>query len=154
MSRKPPWDRLKDLAAQKRDAHAQRLSTLTRERDEQQRRLDMLITYRRDYQDRLAQASSKGIDLEVLRNYQSFLAQLERAIAQQTALVAQADRAVQEARSQWTSERTRVESFQTLDDRHAARAARDEQRRAQKLTDEWASRSRGRATIPAPDTEL
>jgi flagellar FliJ protein len=154
MSRKPPWDRLKDLAAQRRDAQAQRLGALTRERDEQQRRLEMLLSYRSDYQARLTQASSKGIDLEVLRNYQSFLAQLERAIAQQSELVAQAERNVGGARQQWTSERARVESFQTLDERHTAKVARDEKRRAQKLTDEWSARLGGRLSIPAPDTEL
>jgi flagellar FliJ protein len=154
MSRKPPWDRLKDLAAQRRDAHAQRLAALTRDRDEARQRLEMLLSYRTDYQTRLSQASSKGIDLEVLRNYQSFLSQLERAIAQQSDLVAQAERKVQGARQEWTSERQRVESFQALDERHSASVAKDERRRAQKLTDEWSSRNGGRQSIPAPDTEF
>ena len=152
MTRKPPWDRLKDLAAQRRDAQAQRLGALTRERDDAQRRLEMLLSYRTDYQTRLSQASSKGIDLEVLRNYQSFLGQLERAIAQQTELVAQAERNVQGAKQQWTSERQRAESFQALDERHTASVARDEKRRQQKLADEWSTRLGGRRSIPAPDT--
>ena len=154
MSRKPPWDRLKELAAQRRDAHAQRLGAVMRERDEAQRRLDMLLSYRTDYQTRLSQASSQGIDLEVLRNYQSFLAQLERAIAQQSQLVAQAERSVQGVKQQWTSERQRVESFHRLDERHNAGVARDEKRHAQKLTDEWSTRMGGRLSVAAPDTEF
>jgi flagellar FliJ protein len=155
MTRKqPPWDRLKELAAQRRDAHAQRLCALSRDRDEAQQRLEMLVSYRTDYQSRLTQSSSQGIDLTVLRNYQSFLSQLERAIAQQSDIVAQAERNVQSARSQWSVEHQRVESFQTLDDRHVAHAAREEQRRAQKLTDEWTTRSGVRVPNAAPDTEF
>jgi len=33
MKHAPPWDRLKDIAAKRRDAQAQRLGALTRERD-------------------------------------------------------------------------------------------------------------------------
>lgn len=153
MTRNPPWDRLKELAERKRDAHAQRLGALTRERDEAQRRLEMLVSYRADYQSRLTEASSRGIDLARLRNYRSFLAQLERAIAQQTELLAQAQRNVDGAKAQWSSERTRVESFQALDERLHTSMARDEQRRAQKLADEWAARNGGHLRTVSPDTE-
>lgn len=153
MSRAPAWDRLRELAEKKRDAHAQRLGAATRERDEAQTRLDMLVSYRTEYQSRLADASSRGIELARLRNYQSFLAQLERAIAQQTELVAQAARSVECARAQWSTERTRVESFQALDQRHNTRVVREEQRRAQKLTDEWANRHGGHLRIVTPDAD-
>jgi flagellar FliJ protein len=153
MSRTPPWERLKELAEKKRDAQAQRLAALTRERDEAQQRLAMLVTYRTEYQARLAEASSQGIDLTRLRNYQAFLAQLERAIAQQTDLLAQAERGVAGAKAQWTSERQRVESFNALDERHHTSVARDEQRRAQKLTDEWASRNGGPLRAATTETD-
>jgi flagellar FliJ protein len=142
MTRTPPWERLKEAAEKRRDVHAQHLSAATRERDEAQKRLEMLIAYRTDYQTRLSQASSQGIDLHALRNYQSFLAQLERAIAQQTELLGQAEHRVHGAKAQWSTERARVDSFQALDDRHVESAARQEARRAQKLTDEWAARTR------------
>jgi flagellar protein FliJ len=142
VTRTLPWERLKDVAAKRRDAHAQRLATLTRERDDAVRRLEMLVGYRGDYEARLAQASRTGIDRSELRNYQAFLAQLERAIAQQAEIVGAAERNVGGAKAQWTSEHQRVESFQVLDGRHLTGIARDEQRRAQKLTDEWSMRSR------------
>jgi flagellar FliJ protein len=141
----PPWDRLKDIAARRRDAHAQRLGAVTRDRDEAAKRLELLLGYRADYEARLANASRDGIDPIELRNYQAFLAQLTRAIAQQTDIVAAADRNVRGTKAQWTSEHQRVESFQALDERHATGAAREEQRRAQKLTDEWSSRHGTRA---------
>jgi flagellar FliJ protein len=132
---------LKELAEKKRDAHAQRLGALTRELDEARQRLAMLVGYRTDYQSRLSEASTQGIDLTRLRNYQAFLAQLERAIAQQDDIVAKAEQSVHGAKAQWTSERQRVESFNALDERHHISLARHEQRRAQKLTDEWAARN-------------
>jgi flagellar FliJ protein len=153
MTRTPPWDRLKELAEKKRDAHAQRLGALTRERDEAKQRLAMLVTYRSEYQSRLAEASTQGIDLTRLRNYQAFLAQLERAIAQQADIVAQAERSVDGAKAQWTSERQRVESFNALDERHGNGVARSEQRRAQKLADEWATRNVAHARPTTPDTD-
>jgi len=137
----PPWDRLKDLAAKRRDAEAQRLSAAVRTRDDAQKRLAMLVSYRADYHDRLSAASRGGIDLEALRNYQAFLAQLERAIRQQEDVLAAAERSVQGVREQWDAERVRVESFQALDERHVATRARAEDRHAQKLTDEWAARA-------------
>ena len=149
-ARTPPWDRLKELAAKKRDAHAQRLGTVTRERDDAAKRLEMLIGYRADYEARLANAARGGIDPNELRNYRAFLAQLERAIAQQTDLVGAAERSVHGAKAQWTSEHQRVESFQALDERHLNGVARAEQRRAQKLTDEWTAR-RGPPTVPGSD---
>ena len=142
----PPWERLKDLAAKRRDAEAQRLSAAVRARDEAERRLGMLVSYRADYHERLSAASRGGIDLEALRNYQAFLAQLERAIRQQEDQLAAAERSVQGVREQWAAERVRVESFQALDDRHVASRARAEDRHAQKLTDEWAARASAQAT--------
>ena len=150
MTRTPPWDRLKDIASKRRDAHAQRLGALMRERDDAAKRLEMLLGYRADYEARLAQASRGGIDPIELRNYQAFLAQLSRAIAQQTDILGAAERSVSGAKAQWSSEHQRVESFQALDDRHATGAARDEKRRQQKLTDEWSSRN-GALARPDPD---
>jgi len=148
-TRTPPWERLKDVAAKRRDAHAQRLATLTRERDDAARRLEMLVGYRADYEARLAQAARTGIDPSGLRNYQAFLAQLERAIGQQTEILGAAEQSVNGAKAQWTSEHQRVESFQVLDERHLTGIARDEQRRAQKLTDEWSARSRAHTGTPS-----
>jgi flagellar FliJ protein len=140
MTRTPPWDRLKEVASRRCDAQARRLADAVNARDEAQKRLDMLMGYRADYEARLAQAGTRGIDREVLRNYQAFLGQLERAIAQQADLLAGAERSVDGAKAQWQSERARVESFEVLGERHGASVARHEARRLQKQTDEWAAR--------------
>jgi flagellar FliJ protein len=148
MTRNPPWERLKEVATRRCDAQARLLALATQARDDAQKRLEMLMGYRADYEARLAQAGSHGIDREALRNYQAFLAQLGRAIAQQADLLAGAERSVDGARAQWQSERARVESFEVLGERHGAAAARIESRRQQKQTDEWAARAHAAATDP------
>jgi flagellar protein FliJ len=150
MKRLPPWERLKEIASQRCDAQARKLSAATRERDDARRRLETLESYRRDYQARLAEASHRGIDLEALRNYRAFLSQLERAIGQQNEILAGAERSVVGATAQWLGQRRRMQSFQTLDTRQLAAHARDEARREQGLTDEWAARS---AAQSVPDTD-
>lgn len=150
MKRLPPWERLKEIASRCCDARARKLSAATCERDDARRRLDTLESYRSDYQTRLAEASHRGIDLEALRNYQAFLSQLERAIGQQKEILAGAERSVVGATAQWLGERRRMQSFQTLDTRQLAALARDEARREQGLTDEWAARSPAQSV---PDTD-
>jgi flagellar FliJ protein len=153
MSATTQWDRLTELATRRRDEQAQYLGEATRERDEARRRLELLLSYRTDYQARLAQAGSRGIDREGLANYRAFLAQLERAIAQQQALVDGAERKVEGARSLWASERRRVESFRTLDQRHLTAVARQDARREQKNADEWTARASVLLSRTPPDTD-
>jgi len=136
------WNRLKELAEQKRDDHARTLGKLIGARNEAHDKLDVLIGYRRDYLNRLDGATRAGIDGEGLRNFRTFLAQLERAIEQQTDAMTDAQQRVQAAQIAWRDESRRVESYQTLDDRRAKATARTEARKAQKATDEFAARTR------------
>jgi flagellar FliJ protein len=136
------WNRLRQLAEQKRDEHARRLGQVTGERNEAHEKLRLLLDYRRDYLARLDQATRAGIDGEGLRNFRTFLAQLERAIEQQTDAMTGAQQRVHEAQLAWRDEARRVDSYQTLGERRAEASAKDEARRAQKLVDEFAARPR------------
>ena len=136
------WNRLKQLAEQKRDDHARRLGQLTGARNEAHDKLKLLLDYRRDYLARLDEATRAGIDGESLRNFRTFLAQLERAIEQQTDAMTEAQQRVLAAQTAWRDEARRVDSYQKLDDRRAQACAKEEARRAQKMQDEFASRRR------------
>ncbi len=136
------WNKLKQLAEQKRDDHARTLGRLIGSRNEAHDKLKLLLDYRRDYLNRLDDATHAGIDGEGLRNFRTFLAQLERAIEQQTDAMTEAQQRVQAAQIAWRDESRRVDSYQTLDDRRAQASARAEARVAQKLTDEFAARAR------------
>jgi flagellar FliJ protein len=140
MHRLTDWSRLRELAQERRDATGARLAEAVVQRDTARQKLDMLVDYRRDYDGRLAQSATGGIDAEKLRTYRQFLANLERAIEQQTDLLALAEERVAKAQAQWRDEQRRVDSFRILDERQLADEVRRAGRHEQRLTDELASR--------------
>jgi flagellar FliJ protein len=136
------WNRLMQFAEQKRDDRARELGALVGARNEAHDKLKLLLDYRRDYLARLDDTTRAGIDGEGLRNFRTFLAQLERAIEQQTDAMAEAQQRVSAAQAAWRNESRRIDSYQTLDDRRTEATKRSEERKAQKLTDELAARAR------------
>lgn len=137
---KTDWNRLRELAGERRDTLAQRLAEAATLRDAASQKLEMLLDYRREYDGRLARNATDGIDAEKLRSYRTFLANLERAIDQQNEALASAQDRVALAQVQWRDEQRQVDSFRILDERQAAEQAKSAGRTEQKLTDEYASR--------------
>ena len=134
------WNRLRELASERRDVLGQRLAEAATVRDAAHQKLEMLLDYRRDYDGRLTQNAIGGIDAEKLRSYRTFLANLERAIEQQTEALAAAQERVRQAQTLWREEQRQVDSFRILEERRQAEQARTAGRIEQKLTDEFASR--------------
>jgi len=134
------WNHLRQLACERRDTLGQRLAEAATLRDAARQKLEMLVDYRREYDGRLAQNATDGIDAEKLRSYRTFLANLERAIEQQTEALAATQERVAQAQAQWRDEQRQVDSFRILDERQQAEQARSAGRIEQKLTDEFASR--------------
>jgi len=138
----PPtdWNQLRELACQRRDTSGQRLAEAATLRDAAHQKLEMLLDYQRDYDGRLAQSATDGIDAEKLRSYRTFLANLERAIEQQTEALALTQERVTQAQAHWRNEQRQVDSFRVLDERQQAAVTRSANRIEQKLTDELAMR--------------
>jgi flagellar FliJ protein len=138
----PPrvWTHLTNAAAKLRDQSAQKLRSAQARRVEAQRKLDALLGYRRDYLAKLDAATRNGIGADGLRNYRAFLANLDRAIEQQTALMSTMQTDVGFAQTDWQHTQRRVDSLQTIEGRRAEIGERIEARRDQKLTDEFALR--------------
>jgi flagellar FliJ protein len=140
MNRNTDWSRLKALAEDRRDAVSARLAEAVTQRDTARQKLEMLVDYRREYDNRLAQSATGGIDTLKLRSYRQFLTNLQRAIEQQTELLVQAQQRVAQVQAQWRDEQRQVDSFRILDERRAMEATRASDRREQKLIDEFAAR--------------
>ena len=136
----PPWDRLKDLAAKRRDAEAQRLSAAVRTRVDAREAPGDARLYRADYLDRLRRRRAAASAPTAAQ-----LPRVPRAPRSRDPAAGGPDRRRrpqrQGVREQWHAERVRVESFQALEGRHAETRERVEERHAQKLTDEWAARA-------------
>lgn len=135
------WSRLRELAEDRRDTAGGRLAEAATLGDAARQKLEMLLDYRREYDGRLAQNAVGGIDAEKLRSYRTFLANLERAIEQQSQALAAAQARVVQVQAQWRDEQRQVDSFRILDERRVALASRAAGRIEQKLTDEYASRA-------------
>jgi flagellar FliJ protein len=136
------WMRLKNVAEQRRDASARGLVRASTAMKDAQQKLQLLLDYRLDYQSRLERASRLGIRGEGLLNYQRFLANLEKAVEQQTAVLEGLQRGVTNAQQQVNSDHRRTESYQVLDDRCTEAADTKDRRRQQANQDEMATRSR------------
>lgn len=145
-----PWQRLKDLAENRRDASGRSLAAATAQRDGAQTRLSMLLDYRREYESRLERASEEGIDAERLRNYRRFLAQLDQAIEQQSSQAADAQTTVDSAREAWQGLHREVQSYDALKQRAAQAQAQRERRVEQKQLDEHVASRARHAPPPKP----
>ena len=132
---------LKDLAEKRRDACTLRLGKALAATQESKARLQLLLDYRTDYQGRLERAAHGGIKGEQLRNYQSFLANLERAVEQQTNTVAVLEEDVLRVRGEIAIEQRQIDSYAVLLRRRKKTEAQRETRNQQTLHDEFASHS-------------
>lgn len=134
------WNRLREVACERRDTLGQRLAEAVTLRDAARQKLEMLLDYRREYDGRLAVNATSGIDAEKLKSYRTFLANLERAIEQQSETLDGVTERVTQAQAAWREEQRQVDSFRILDERQQAEQARSAGRTEQKLTDEFSSR--------------
>ena len=88
MTEAESWSRIKEVAVKRRDESARGLALFVHRAKEAQQKLDLLLEYRLDYCARFERASRAGIRGEALRNYQTFLGNLEKAIAAQNETIA------------------------------------------------------------------
>ena len=132
---------LQQLAEKRRDAGTRKLGAALAQTREADGRLKLLVDYRADYQGRLERAVRGGIKGEGLRNYQSFLGNLERAIEQQSRTLAGLQDEVCRLRAEITDEQRQIESYAVLLRRRSRSESQREGRRAQALQDELATHS-------------
>lgn len=128
------------LAKQKNDAATRKLGQLNQQQQSAQGKLDTLLQFRRDYQDKFQEAAKNGMDQHDLRNFQSFINRLDEAITQQRVVAEQAQRSVQSGRSELTETQRRMKSFDTLAQRHVEAEKKLESKAEQKIQDEHSGR--------------
>ncbi|WP_151636382.1 flagellar export protein FliJ [Noviherbaspirillum aerium] len=133
-------DTLIELATTQTDEAAKRLGIAVRACEDTEQKLGLLMQFREDYESRLRTGLSNGMTAMGYRNFQLFLEKLDTAIAGQQQIVNNAKRRIVEERSAWqSSERTRM-SYNTLAARKQLVEQRKENKRDQKLMDEYATR--------------
>jgi flagellar FliJ protein len=131
---------LLELMQEKTDEATRRLGQLIAAEQNARSRLQMLENYRAEYAERLRQAISQGITRQVLANYQDFLARIDDAILQQRKIVSQSENNTVRGQQDWQEKNTRLKAIGTLSDRHDERERRKEDKKEQKLLDEFTTR--------------
>jgi flagellar FliJ protein len=139
MAEQSSLGRLMELARERAEAAARQLQVLSGSLRDARKQLDTLLGYRQDYVRRLEQASQAGLSASNYHNFTLFIATLDEAIAQQNKVLAQIGAQVETGRRHWSDEQRKLNSYATLAERHARRAALREQRKEQRDNDEIAA---------------
>jgi len=148
MSRRFPLEIVMDLARRQADAAAASLAQLRAKERVASETLQMLETCRQDYQVRLERASQSGIGNEQWRNYHEFLSKVDKAIGQQTEVLAQCNVQCQAGLHEWQLARIKLKSFDVLYERHQRGEAQRESRSEQRDQDEHSAASHQRHQKP------
>lgn len=138
MPRRFPLQPLVEYTENQTDDAAKRLALLKARWQAAEDKLQQLILYRQEYQDRLARASQRGMSVTALVDYRAFLAKLETAIEQQQGEVARCQADWERGREEWMAQRRKLKAYQTLEQRHHTREAKREAKQEQKEQDESA----------------
>lgn len=131
---------LLDLSQSRMDDAAKQLAQLLASEQEGHKRLQLLIDYRAEYERRFMRAAQSGISPREWQNYQSFIAKLDDAIAQQQGMVEVSRNQTSEGQKRWLDQRNKVRAFDTLSDRHQALLLKEQNKGEQKQSDEHAAK--------------
>ena len=140
MSKRFNLQPLVDIAHQKNEAATRKLGQLNQQQQAAQGKLDTLMQYRRDYQQRFQEAVKAGLDQTGLRNFQDFLSRLDGAISQQRTVIEQASHSVQNGRAELQDTQRRMRSFDTLLQRHNDAEKNQALKAEQRMHDEQTGR--------------
>ncbi len=121
------------------EATLQLAHLLSSERDAKNK-LTVLLQYRDEYAVRFRQSAESGLSQREWRNFQDFLDRLDEAIAAQQKIVRQHELDTTTGQQQWQQQRKKLKAFDTLSERHFAKEEAIENRREQKIQDEFATR--------------
>ncbi len=136
-------DRFKPVlkVAENREANAARKFGQSQKlQHEEEAKLQSLRDYHAEYLDRLKQSASVGISAAQLREYQAFLKNLEKAIADQEEVVRRSQRNTTEHKQKWTEKHIRTQSMDKAMSRIVATERKQRDVQEQKMSDEIAQR--------------
>lgn len=151
MAAQTPLDTLTDLAREARDQAGQALASERNNERMVAQQLASLGTYRSEYAQRLQKAMCEGIDPATMQNYQQFLSALDDALARAKQALAAQQQRVLKTQKQWQNEQSRLSSYNTLSARRALREQVAENRREQRLNDEFVTNREVRRRLQQQD---
>jgi flagellar FliJ protein len=131
---------LVQLTQQLNDAATRRFGQLNQQQLAAQTKLDTLLQYRKDYQERFQEAARNGMSQADMRNFQDFMHRLDEVIAQQRSANEQALNSVQAGRNELQDTQRKLKSFDALAQRHVENERKLTARSEQRQQDEQSGR--------------
>ncbi|MGP3154315.1 flagellar export protein FliJ [Serratia marcescens] len=148
MKSQSPLITLRDLAQDAVEQAAQQLGQVRQAQQAAEQQLSMLLNYQNEYRQKLNHTLCDGMDSSRWQNYQQFIGTLEQAIDQHRQQLLQWGQKVDHAVKQWQDKQQRLNAFETLHTRALTAEQQQENKRDQKLMDEFAQRSAQRNINP------
>ncbi|MEE4410502.1 MULTISPECIES: flagellar export protein FliJ [unclassified Serratia (in: enterobacteria)] len=148
MKPQSPLITLRDLAQDAVEQATQQLGQVRKAQQAAEQQLSMLLNYQDEYRQKLNHQLSDGMDSSHWQNYQQFIGTLEQAIEQHRNQLMQWGQKVDHAMKQWQDKQQRLNAFDTLHTRAQSAERQRENKRDQKLMDEFAQRSAQRNIHP------
>ncbi|MEQ5970815.1 flagellar biosynthesis chaperone FliJ [Serratia liquefaciens] len=141
MKPQSPLMTLRDLAQDAVEQATRQLGQVRKAQQAAEQQLSMLLNYQDEYRQKLNNQLSGGMESSNWQNYQQFIGTLEQAIAQHRQQLTQWGEKVDHAMKQWQDKQQRLNAFETLHTRAQSAELQLENKRDQKLMDEFAQRS-------------
>lgn len=148
MKSQSPLITLRDLAQDAVEQATQQLGQVRKAQQAAEQQLSMLLNYQDEYRQKLNNQLSGGMESSNWQNYQQFIGTLEQAITQHRQQLTQWGQKVESAVKHWQDKQQRLNAFETLHTRAQSAELQLENKRDQKLMDEFAQRSAQRNIHP------
>ena len=129
---------LLDYARDRSDTAAQELQRLRQQWSAAEEKLSQLQAYLADYHDRLNNTAAGGMTAASLRDFQRFIAKLELAIQSQNEEVVRCRQRWEAGQRLWMEREREVKAYDALKNRHHQEEQRKENKRDQRVQDEFA----------------
>jgi flagellar FliJ protein len=131
---------LKEIAVKEVDLAAEALAYAMKAESEAKSKHEMLLEYRQEYVKNLNKILEAGMGAEAYQNFQNFFKKLDQAIAGQQEVLEMTKQQVKVQRQLWQESQRKKLSYEVLTQRSDKRELKVEQKRDQKLMDEFAMR--------------
>ena len=128
------------IAKQQNETAIKNLGKLNQQQQSAENKLNMLQQFRRDYQEKFQEAARNGMAPVDLRNFQDFIYRLDQAIGQQQNVLEHTANSVNAGRAQLMDAKRKMQSFETLAQRHIDAEKKLEAKVEQKMLDEHSGR--------------
>lgn len=140
MTKSQRMNPLLKLAARDEEQAARALGASQQTMQAQQQQLELLLSYRQEYAERMQHHGARGMSVTQMQGYQAFLARLDEGIREQQHVLRRAQQEYEQQRHVWQQSHIRTQSLDKVKLRYLAEEVRVQDRKEQKDTDERAQR--------------